>query len=311
MSVESILFVPSVRDTQWIPRLLPRLSPVELPLAGRRIIDYQLEHAQRFGVVLTEILDWHYSSQLANEFRNPEERGYPVFYGRWDGDMPRGLNDLSRMSTPLTHSISDGLVVVWGLCLSEHAPGEARFEPVSEAECADTPMGAYRRVDGRWMRIKPSGVALRNVRAWHKASFSVMHKPGLFTLPCYSAEENVHLGRNVVMEHGTEVKPPVLLSDNTWFARNVQLDGDVIVGSGSFVGEGARLKRTIVGDDTYIGTGLDLQDKIVVGNRIIDPESGAWMDLEEPGVARRIGGGFTWLKVLWRFLRGRSFGRSG
>lgn len=311
MAAESILFVPSVRDTQWITRILPGISPVELPVAGRRIIDYQFEYAQKFGVLLTEVLDWHYSPQLAKEFRNPEEKGFPVFYSQWEGDMPRGLDDLAGLSTPLTHSIADGLIVVWGLCLSEHMRKDVRLEPVSAAESADTPMGVYLRVDGKWMRVKPYGVSIDSVKAWHRTNLAVLHKPGLFTLPCYSAEEDVYLGRNVVLEHGCEVRPPVLLSDNTWFARNVRLDGDVIVGSGSFVGEGAVLRHTVVCGDTYIGTGLELVGKIVAGNRIIDAETGAWMDMEEPGVAQSIGGGGGWLKAIWHFLRGRSYGRLG
>ena len=63
--------------------------------------------------------------------------------------------------------------------------------------------------------------------------------------------------------------------------------------------------------DTYIGTDLELESKIVVGNRIIDAETGAWMDMEEPGLARRIGGGFGWVKAVLRFLRGRSHGGIG
>ncbi len=311
MAGDSIILVPSVRDTQWITRIVPGISPAELPIAGRRIVDYQLEHAQRFGVMLTEIIDWHYSARLAKEFRNPEEKGYPVFYTRLDGNMPRGLDDLKGMSTPLTANMADGLVVVWGLCLSYHGAEEVRLDPVSDEDRADTPMGVYRMVGGRWMRIRPSGVSLSNVKAWHMANLAVLHKPGLFTLPGYSAEADVYLGRNVVIEHGSDIKPPVLINDNTWLARNVRIDGDVIVGSGSFIGEGARLRRTVVCGDTYVGTDLELESKIVVGNRIIDAETGAWMDMEEPGLARRIGGGFGWVKAVLRFLRGRSHGSVG
>ena len=311
MADDNMLFVPSVRDTQWVTRVLPGTSPAELPVAGRRIIDYQFEYAQNFGVGLIEVLDWHYSKALADEFKNPAEKGYPVFYNRWDGDMPRGLNDLASRSTPLTGTMQDGLVVVWGLCLSTHLKDRMTLAPVSDRECADTPMGVYKLVGGRWMRAKPYGARIGSVKVWHKTNFAVLHKPGFFTVPGYSAESGVYLGRSVVIEHGSEVKPPVLLNDNTWYARNVRLDGDVIVGSGSFVGEGSRLRRTVVCNDTYIGTGLDLENKIVCGKRIIDAESGAWLDMEEPGVARSIGGVFGWAKALWRFLRGRSSGRLG
>ena len=81
--------------------------------------------------------------------------------------------------------------------------------------------------------------------------------------------------------------------------------------SGSYISEGARLRRPVVCRDTFIGEGLDLDGKIVVGRRVIDAETGTWVDLEEPGLARRIPTGLGWLRSLWRFLRGRSYGRRG
>ena len=113
------------------------------------------------------------------------------------------------------------------------------------------------------------------------------------------------------MEHGTEVKPPVLLQDNTWLARNVHLEGDVIVDSGSYISEGAKLSRTVVCRNTYIGEALDFSGKIVAGRRVIDAETGTWVDLEEPGLARNIPVGLGWLRSVWHFLRGRSVGRRG
>ena len=60
-----------------------------------------------------------------------------------------------------------------------------------------------------------------------------------------------------------------------------------------------------------MGVGLDFENKIIMGNRVIDPETGAYMDIDEPGLARRILPGFGWLRKLWHFLRGRSHGRVG
>ena len=169
--------------------------------------------------------------------------------------------------------------------------------------------GLYRRMGGRWVRFNPRGIAVNDVRSWQRLSLAVLENPWLFTLPGYSSEEGVHLGRNVVLERGTRIKPPVIMQDNTWCSRNVWLDGDVIVGQGSFIGEGAHLRRTLVGDNTYVGMGLDLSDKIVVGHRVIDAETGHWTDVDEPGVAQYIGG-VGWLKRLWRFVLGTSYGRS-
>ena len=309
--MDNILFVPSTRELEWVQEVLPGVSPAELPVAGKRVIDYAIERSQRFGVMFTEILDWRFSQKLADDFADMTRTGCPVFYLKGEGPIPKGLKDIEGYSSPLTADISDGLVVVWGVAISTHTAEDLALEPVSEEECADTPAGLYRREGGRWMRIVPHGLVVRNAKAWHTLNFIVLRHPEDFTVPGYSSEKDVHIGRNVVMEYGTKANPPVLLQDNTWFARNVTLDGEVVVDSGSYVSEGARLRRTVVLKDTFIGPGLDFEGKIVAGRRVIDAESGTWVDLEEPSLARRIPPGLGWLRSLWHFLRGRSFGRSG
>ena len=309
--MDNILFVPATRELEWVQEILPGTSPAELPVAGRRVIEYAIERAQKFNVIFTEVLDWRFSEGLADHFADLTRTGYPVFYVKGEGAVPRGLKDIEGYSSPLTSVISDELVVVWGIAITTHEAGDVSLEPLSDEECADTPAGIYKREGGRWMRIVPHGIVLRSIRAWHSLNFLVLRHPELFTLPGYSTERDVHLGRNVVIEHGTEVKPPVLLQDNTWFARNVRLDGEVIVDSGSYVSEDARLSRTIVCKDTFIGAGLDLEGKIVAGRRVIDAETGTWVDVEEPGLARNIPTGLGWLRALWHFIRGRSVGRRG
>ena len=309
--MDNILFVPTTRETEWVQEVLPGTSPAELPVAGRRAIDYAMERAQKFGVMFTEVLDWRFSQSLADESADMTRTGFPVFYMKGEGEVPRGLKDIEGYSSPLTSNVMDGLVVVWGLAISSHVVEDVTLSPVSEEDVAETPAGLYRREGGRWMRISPHGLVVRNIKAWFELNFIVLRHPQLFTVPGYSSERGVHLGRSVVMEYGTDVKPPVLLNDNVWLARNVQLCGDVVIDSGSYISEGAMLKRTVVCRDTYVGEGLDLEGKIVVGRRVIDAETGSWIDLEEPGLARRIPHGLGWARTLWRFLRGRSFGRRG
>ena len=309
--MDNILFVPATRELDWVRDVLPGASPAELPVAGRRVIDYAIECAQKFGVMFTEVLDWRFSQGLADDFADMTRTGFPVFYLKGEGRVPKGLKDIEGYSSPLTSVINDGLVVVWGIVLSTHTADDVVLEPVSDEECFDTPAGVYRREGGRWMRLVPRGMVVRNVKAWHKLNFIVLGSPDRFTIPGYSSEKGVYLGSNVILEHGTSVKPPVLLLDNSWCGRNVILDGNVVVESGSFVSEGVRLRNTVVGRDTFIGEGLDLEGKIVIGRRVIDAETGTWVDLEEPGLARRIPTGLGWVRQLWHFLRGRSFGRRG
>ena len=78
--MDNILFVPSTRELEWVQDVLPGTSPAELPVVGRRAIDYAMERAQEFGVMFTEVLDWHFSQKLADEFADMTRTGFPVFY---------------------------------------------------------------------------------------------------------------------------------------------------------------------------------------------------------------------------------------
>lgn len=308
--MDSALFVPSVPQTGWLGTVLPGLSPAELPIAGRRYIDYAIEAAQRFDVVMAEVLDWHWTERMQREFDELTRSTIPIFYQKGAGYPPCGLRDLQGQSSPLTADMQEGLVVIWGITLPHHSLADARLEPLSDAEVAETPVGVYRYTRDGWMRIVPNGFVVKNVQTWFGLNMILARDNYGFTLPGYSAEPGVHLGSNVTLEHGTEAKTPLIVGDNVWCARNVALEGEVIIGNGAVVGEGARLRRTIVFDNTFVGQGLELQNKIVRGNRIIDCVTGAWVDVEDAGVARWISDtSFGWLGQIWHFLAGTSRGR--
>lgn len=310
--MDRLLFVPSVTQSEWLHDFLPWMSSLSLPIAGQRFIDYALECAQKFGFRIAGVLDWHFSERLFAESTTLSARGLPVIYQQGKGPELHGLNELDRIVSPFTDPVQDGLAVVWGLCLTSHKPEELTFEPISDEECEETPVGLYCRQKGRWMRIRPLGMSVQDVRSWYRLSLTVMENDRLFTLPGYSSEKNVHLGRNVVLERGTTVKAPVILQDNVWCARNVRIDGDVVIGRGSFVGEGAHLEHTIIGNNTYVGVGLDLTDKIAVGHRMFDVKTGVWTDINEPGLARYLGNSsIEWIRSVWHLLVGASRGRRG
>ena len=308
--MDNILFVPSVPGSEWVATVLPGRSPAELPVTGRRLIDYALERVRRFGFNFVEVLDWSFSARLSADFEEDAQSGFHVYYHRGAGEVPRGLAALENPSFPLACKVVDGMTVVWGPCVTSCESEEISVEPLPPEACAQTPMGIYRREGGRWMRVRPKGLAAKDVRSWRRINLAVLENPDAFTLPGYTAERDVHIGRNVVLERGTQVGRPVLLNDDVWCARNVRIDRDVIIGRGAFVGEGAHLLRTIVCDETYIGTGLEIVDKIVVGSRIIDAEAGSWIDLDEKGVVHGINQrGTGWMRKIVNFLYGRSRGK--
>lgn len=304
-----VIFVPSTPQTGWVSEVMPGISAGELPIAGRRVIDYVFEKAVQFGAENIRVLDWNFSESLDSHFAKLTNLGYKAQYIARGGVKPRGLSDLEMLPEM---PIDDDVKVIWGLTLPLVAPTETTRKPVTIEEYEHTPEGLYQFMGGHWMRIMPRGIEICRIKDWFDANFRVLRRSGFYTLPGYSAEEGVHIGRNVVIEHGTELKPPLILCDDVWCGRNVTANGNVIVGTGSFIAEGAILENTVIGKRTFVGSGVDLSNKIVIGNRIIDPVEGTWADVEEEGLVshlRQLSESRGIFGKIWRFLHGTSRGR--
>ena len=145
--MKGVVLVPTVRGPDWLAEVLPGLGPAELPLAGRRWIDYAVEWAEQAGYGMVEVLDWRFSEAVAADFADLTAHPIPVFYQRGEGELPGAVADLARQSSPLAPGAAAGdaeVDVVWGLELA--------------------------------------GFRIDSVAAWHRASLDLLAGTGVSTL---------------------------------------------------------------------------------------------------------------------------------
>lgn len=133
------------------------------------------------------------------------------------------------------------------------------------------------------------GRPVDSLKAYFEANLSVLSDPGGLVLPGYSSEDGVHMGMNVALKPDVEVSAPVLLGDNLLLERGVRVSGGVSIGEGAVIDRGTRLLRAVVFPGTYVGKNMEIAGKIVVGRRVIDPETGAFVDLSEAGLSSEVG----------------------
>lgn len=129
------------------------------------------------------------------------------------------------------------------------------------------------------------GHLIDSLKAYFDANLAILSDPGGLVLPGYSAEAGVYAGMNVVLKPGVEVRAPVVLGDNVRLERGVRVSDGVSLGAGVVVDRGTRLARAVVFPGTYIGKGMEIVGKIVAGRRVVDPATGAFVDLTEAGLS--------------------------
>ncbi len=92
-----------------------------------------------------------------------------------------------------------------------------------------------------------------------------------FVFPGYNTEKGIFIGRNVHYPHYVKISKPIFFGDN------VQLMDEVIIGSHTIIGDqvlvdmGTSIENSIILSNTYIGNELEIKNKIVHKNHLIDP----------------------------------------
>jgi len=133
------------------------------------------------------------------------------------------------------------------------------------------------------------GRPIDSLLAYFNANLEILRNPGNLVLPGYSAESGVYAGMNVVIKPGVEVAAPVVLGDNVRLERGVQMLDGVVLGEGVIVSRHTRIRRSVVFDETCIGKNMEVDGKIVAGNRVIDPVAGIYVDLVDAGLSADLG----------------------
>ena len=252
----------------WVSRYFLEYSALSLPLAGKPVVEHQLDWCAREGVENVIILDAAYDRRLVPELGDGSRWGLKLSYER----APSGVSE-EELVARYKDFLSQG----------EGAPLVIRGDEF-----------VYR---GETERIA-------SLRDYFELNLRLVGDPAECVLPGYASDHGVILGMNVQLRMGCVVTPPVLLDDNVLIDYECKLNGFVVVGEGCILDRRSHLHRAIVFPRTYIARDVEIEDKIVVGARIIDPISGACVNLADDVLSSDLRGRRRWIPLaVSRFFR--------
>ncbi len=71
------------------------------------------------------------------------------------------------------------------------------------------------------------------------------------------------------------------IGNNVKIFENVKIEQNAIVGDNCIIDANTIIKNSIIMDNTYIGSDLEIVDKIVFGNNLIDPKFGEKIQMSD------------------------------
>ena len=278
---------------EWVWELFPGKSPGELTLAGKNWVRFVLDLCSCWNVGSITIADKFFYEDLRRRL------GDGAFWLTRIAVIPAaGISDPMELARSSGKADSpDDLLIFWGQTLPD-LPEASRLldelQPVTVSPGVPPEDGIYLLRGGTLYRCVCPLLRMNSLKSYFELNFRLLNSPGMYVLPGYApANDNISLGENVILMPGIKILPPANIRGDSYIGRNVTLAGDVIIGRCCMVENNSTLKHAIVMDHTCLGRSLSLENKIACGNRVIDAETGAYVDLHDDFLLKSTGYRFS------------------
>lgn len=119
-------------------------------------------------------------------------------------------------------------------------------------------------------------------------------------------EPGVWIARNVVLHPTARVEPPVFIGEDTRIEAGVELGPHAVVGPGCVIDRKATVRHSVVHSGSYVGEGLEVSRSIVDRNLLINARVNASLSISENFMLGSIRGEES--PGFWNRLPSRIFG---
>lgn len=102
-----------------------------------------------------------------------------------------------------------------------------------------------------------------------------------YLTPGYAHRDGAYLGFNVIYPPSTALNPPLIVGNDVRIHGLASIGPGAVLGSRIIVDSQAQVRNSLVLDGTYIGRGVEIAGRIVAGRRLIDPQDGTVLELED------------------------------
>lgn len=98
----------------------------------------------------------------------------------------------------------------------------------------------------------------------------------------YSSVDGSSIGYNVITPPSVTLTPPLAIGNDCRIGAISSIGSGTVISDHVLIDRQCEISDSIILSDTYVGRNLEIKGRIVAGNRIIDPEDGTCLEIEDP-----------------------------
>ena len=294
------------RDPEWT-KPLDTPWPL-LPFANRPLIEYGFELCLDLGIREVTVVLGDGASRIEAALEDGAQWGVQIAYSSLRPDRPPlsflrrspdkwregllfvGAPLFPRRLTDAKPSLAKGHAFV-------HGPPDAPDAFLADASpfLEDILSGQSPRNAARpFVEMGLDMTAIDTARRFFDLNLAILQaERSRYVTAGYYATDGSALGYNVVLSPSAATTPPLAIGNDCRAGPLASVGPAAILGNRVIVEGQTEVSRCVVFDGTYIGSGLELREKIVAGNVVVDPADGTALHIEDPWLLARMGSRWT------------------
>jgi hypothetical protein len=136
---------------------------------------------------------------------------------------------------------------------------------------------------GQWTELDLEPVTIGDVNAYYTINMRLVGGEIVrYVPPGFGGGEGAYIGSNVIIPPSVELRPPLAIGNDCRIQPMAVIGPNVVIGNGVIVDRQTELSGSVVMDGTYLGRNLEIRNRVVSGARLVLPEDGTVIELEDP-----------------------------
>ena len=287
--MKAIINLFTERDS-WFHEFFSFRSPITLPITGKPLAHHLMDFCSNLQIETVLLLDYRYDESIQEQFNDSYQ-----WYSHLEYLGAKTIPNVQKLLTfHRQYCGDDDILILNGLFFVGGAPNEKEEDwknnvkliqnSLEPAEAQPTGSGIYYYHDHILSRVRiPQERPIQSIQDYFNLNLSLLRNPQQCSLPGYKSQDNIIFGSTPVIMRGctfneddgeeghTTQKHTILLGDNIRIEQDCTLKGPLIIGNNVILDKAVHVERSIIFDNTYISNDLEIIDKLVDRNIIIDP----------------------------------------
>lgn len=281
-------------ESNWLKDVMPGLFPHFLRILNKPLLEYFIDFCALNGIVDIRIVKSDPTAEMENYFSSGPQKGLNISYV-----MGKAGDSLQKVTLKSSHFCQDDdLLIIDGFFfLNYHKDKiDPNYLPLSEAACFAggaaediyfIPRGSkFGEIDfSATRKLFPDLTIsdLSSVQAYYQLNQNILtQQQDNYFLPGYSNQAGEFIGKNVAFNaHHSNFEKPFMIGNDVQMHENCQILASSVIGNNVIIDSSTTVSGSIVYDQTYLGSNLEIKNKIVYKNFLIDAFSGDYVQISD------------------------------